>query len=89
MVGMMGRSDSYSKDICWETRIVKDSVGGSLGEDEEVLVGDTTKKVSPPTTVIDLVNTMRRWSNTVIVANFALDTPVFNPMYMLVYVDMI
>ena len=34
-----------------QTRIVKASAGGSLGEEEDVLVGDASKKVSPPTTV--------------------------------------
>ena len=32
---------------------------------------------------------MRLWGNTVIVANADLERPVFRPMYMLAYVDMI
>ena len=32
---------------------------------------------------------MRRWGNTIILANFGLEKPVFGPMYMLVYVDML
>ena len=72
-----------------QTRIVKTSAGGSLWEEEEVLVGDTTKKVSPSTTVNESANDMCHRANSVIVSNFALDTPVFSPMYILPYVDML
>ena len=44
-----------------QTRIVKASSGGSLGEEEEVLVGDSSKKLSPPTTEIELANSLLRW----------------------------
>ena len=84
-----GGDDGSILTYATQTRLVKATTGGSLGEEEEVLVGDASKKVPPPTTVIEMAHAMRRWANTVIVANFALDRPVFHPMYMMAYVDMV
>ena len=84
-----GADDGSVLTYVTQTRIVKASSGESLGEEEEVLVGDSSKKVSPPRTVIELANVMFRWGNTIILANFGLQKPMFGPMYMLVYVDML
>ena len=84
-----GGDDGSILSYTTQTRLVKATTGGSLGEEEEVLVGDTTKKVPPPTTVAEMPNCMRRWGNTLILASYGLDKPVFGPMYMLAYVDML
>jgi hypothetical protein len=72
-----------------QSRLVKGASGGALAEEEEVLVGDTSKKVPPHTTIAELAGAYRRWGNTLIVANASLDKPVLNPVHVLAYIDML